>query len=202
MFVLAVIGANIAIGPRPAHCRDGWQSSSIGAQGACSWHGGVAGDPWGIVVLLAGLVGGGAGFFGTIKWETRNDPPPVRWTERYGPPAPPSPPSRLTMLLAQWRPLIEPHGHRLALRFDGVQYGIDVYDVSEPPSKLADIRRRTGLGWMLTITEGEPVNWIPETPNQLMPILMRRLGIEPPPSNFKKPQRRNGRRTRTKRRRG
>ncbi len=25
----------------PATCRDGWASSSIGIQGACSWHGGV-----------------------------------------------------------------------------------------------------------------------------------------------------------------
>lgn len=28
--------------PTPAHCADGWSSESIGKQGACSHHGGVA----------------------------------------------------------------------------------------------------------------------------------------------------------------
>lgn len=33
--------------PSPAHCSDGWPSSSIGRRGACSHHGGVvAGLPW------------------------------------------------------------------------------------------------------------------------------------------------------------
>jgi hypothetical protein len=33
--------------PSPAHCRDGWPSTSIGRQGACSHHGGVVpGSSW------------------------------------------------------------------------------------------------------------------------------------------------------------
>ena len=29
-----------------ARCRDGWASASIGQQGACSWHGGLARKKW------------------------------------------------------------------------------------------------------------------------------------------------------------
>lgn len=33
------------VGYEPLHCADGWLSTSIGEQGACSHHGGVAGGP-------------------------------------------------------------------------------------------------------------------------------------------------------------
>lgn len=43
----------------PVRCRDGWHSSSIGTQGACSHHGGVrpSSAPW--LALLVGAVSGG-----------------------------------------------------------------------------------------------------------------------------------------------
>jgi hypothetical protein len=43
LFVLSFIVLRQLIGP--AKGRDGWASSSIGRQGACSWHGGVDRTP-------------------------------------------------------------------------------------------------------------------------------------------------------------
>lgn len=45
----------------PRKCRDGWRSPSIGRQGACSHHGGVAAGAWSFLIIPAfGLaVGGG-----------------------------------------------------------------------------------------------------------------------------------------------
>ena len=40
----------------PAHCVDGWMSSSIGHRGACSHHGGVSDNP---LDLLLGIIGAG-----------------------------------------------------------------------------------------------------------------------------------------------
>ncbi|MBK6018356.1 DUF3761 domain-containing protein [Streptomyces sp. MBT53] len=38
--------------PSPAHCRDGWPSTSIGRQGACSHHGGVIpGSQWAMLLF-------------------------------------------------------------------------------------------------------------------------------------------------------
>ncbi|WP_215448018.1 DUF3761 domain-containing protein [Streptomyces sp. ATCC 21386] len=38
--------------PSPAHCRDGWPSTSIGRQGACSYHGGVVpARPWATLIF-------------------------------------------------------------------------------------------------------------------------------------------------------
>ncbi|MFJ3667757.1 DUF3761 domain-containing protein [Streptomyces sp. NPDC090106] len=38
--------------PSPAHCKDGWPSTSIGRQGACSHHGGVVpAQPWATLVF-------------------------------------------------------------------------------------------------------------------------------------------------------
>ena len=39
-------------------CEDGWRSSSIGIQGACSHHGGVKEDPLRYFVIPAGLLAG------------------------------------------------------------------------------------------------------------------------------------------------
>lgn len=60
-----------AIAPK-AVCRDGWESPSIGTQGACSHHGGVK-KPWTDVLMLP-LLGAsvGGGVFVLIKldqWE-------------------------------------------------------------------------------------------------------------------------------------
>lgn len=44
----------------PPHCRDGWQSPSIGRRGACSWHGGVDRSANGLgffALILSGLAG-------------------------------------------------------------------------------------------------------------------------------------------------
>jgi hypothetical protein len=46
----------------PAHCVDGWMSSSIGHRGACSHHGGVADNP---LDLLFGIA---AGFLAYYVW--------------------------------------------------------------------------------------------------------------------------------------
>jgi hypothetical protein len=46
----------------PAHCVDGWMSSSIGHRGACSHHGGVADNP---LDLLLGIA---AGFLAYYVW--------------------------------------------------------------------------------------------------------------------------------------
>jgi hypothetical protein len=45
----------------PARCRDGWASPSIGTQGACSQHGGVASSPLLFELMLSALVGWAAG---------------------------------------------------------------------------------------------------------------------------------------------
>ena len=49
----------------PTKCRDGWESPSIGQQGACSHHGGVRRHT--DLALLAIAVSFGAGFFTTTK---------------------------------------------------------------------------------------------------------------------------------------
>jgi hypothetical protein len=98
-FLITVIGLNIAIGPRPSHCVDGWLSSSIGLRGACSHHGGVADDHWALPISVGGLLAGAGGLFGGFKWQSRNNPKsavefePVVLCE-------PPPPSRLTSLVA------------------------------------------------------------------------------------------------------
>lgn len=71
-----------------ARCRDGWRSPSIGRQGACSWHGGVARGRG----QLAGMLSLGAGaltFFALKPWADRTflyvprppvvtvEPPPI-----------------------------------------------------------------------------------------------------------------------------
>src|SRR4029450_11116080 len=60
VFVLSLITLDQVIGP--ANCRDGWASSSIGRQGACSWHGGVDRTPAVrrfLGSVLAGIAAGG-----------------------------------------------------------------------------------------------------------------------------------------------
>jgi hypothetical protein len=61
---LAAVVALVMV-PKPPinfspHCRDGWRSPSIGMQGACSWHGGVASlelvPGWLMVPLAAGTL--------------------------------------------------------------------------------------------------------------------------------------------------
>ena len=54
-FFIVLIGATVIWGGR--HCRDGWESPSIGRQGACSHHGGVTSNgPW---IFLLSLVAAG-----------------------------------------------------------------------------------------------------------------------------------------------
>jgi len=47
----------------PIRCEDGWNSSSIGIQGACSHHGGVNDDPYTIVGIVSSVTGILSGFF-------------------------------------------------------------------------------------------------------------------------------------------
>ena len=53
-FTFTVVGAAFF---GAIECVDGWQSQSIGSQGACSHHGGVAGRPFALFVasLVAAL---------------------------------------------------------------------------------------------------------------------------------------------------
>ena len=66
--VSCIVGWGVAMGVAlagsalsgPRHCRDGWASTSIGRQGACSHHGGVsgAGEFLGIVAIVGGAMAG------------------------------------------------------------------------------------------------------------------------------------------------
>jgi hypothetical protein len=49
-FFALILWAGLLVGPTT--CSDGWNSSSIGTQGACSWHGGV-GTNWSAVLATA-----------------------------------------------------------------------------------------------------------------------------------------------------
>lgn len=68
VFVLLRALASPLIGPTV--CRDGWQSHSIGARGACSHHGGV-GTNWG--ALLATILSGAAGIWTGRAIHKRNE---------------------------------------------------------------------------------------------------------------------------------
>jgi len=46
----------------PAHCADGWRSTSIGSRGACSWHGGVDRSS-GALRLLGSVAAGAAAWY-------------------------------------------------------------------------------------------------------------------------------------------
>jgi hypothetical protein len=76
-------------------CRDGWASSSIGRQGACSHHGGVDRSRGGLGMIFM-VVGGFAGFlfYGSAIGE-RLDKPRQRPPLPPRPPTPASPPSPL-----------------------------------------------------------------------------------------------------------
>ncbi|WP_312591824.1 topoisomerase DNA-binding C4 zinc finger domain-containing protein [Stutzerimonas nitrititolerans] len=52
VFILTLIFLKLIIGP--VTCNSGWKSSSIGRQGACSHHGGVAGWKGSLPILLSG----------------------------------------------------------------------------------------------------------------------------------------------------
>ena len=60
MGFLAFLVLRIALSvlEQPTACRDGWRSSSIGSQGACSWHGGVGANWSAFLVTIISLVGG------------------------------------------------------------------------------------------------------------------------------------------------
>jgi hypothetical protein len=60
IFFAVLIGVNLLLGP--ATCNDGWHSSSIGKQGACSHHGGVARWKGSVAAILALIAGGSAGW--------------------------------------------------------------------------------------------------------------------------------------------
>jgi hypothetical protein len=54
-FLVSLVVVNILLGPET--CSDGWQSPSIGSQGACSWHGGVDQIRSPLVFLVSVFVG-------------------------------------------------------------------------------------------------------------------------------------------------
>lgn len=82
VFVLSIlILSSLVSGPR--ECRDGWISPSIGKQGACSSHGGVAPEKDAWVFLLSVLLGGAAGWLVPRAGEIRLDFG-VRRQERVG----------------------------------------------------------------------------------------------------------------------
>lgn len=86
---LASIDAMLPPGP-PAHCADGWGSSSIGKQGACSHHGGVVypGD-WRILPAVGISILAGLGMYSVVAKKAvppaSSDYPP-KMTETHGAP--------------------------------------------------------------------------------------------------------------------
>lgn len=50
---------------QPTTCEDGWRSPSIGRQGACSWHGGVATN-WSAILASVLNIGGGVTVWGGL----------------------------------------------------------------------------------------------------------------------------------------
>ena len=72
--VAAFIAGEIVTSPLrgPATCRDGWHSSSIGRQGACSHHGGVV--PHGSWTTLISLILGGAAGAGVHRLQQPRSP--------------------------------------------------------------------------------------------------------------------------------
>lgn len=91
----------------PVKCRDGWMSSSIGRQGACSYHGGVdrSQNGLGIIFLIAGGVAGFA-FYGSKIGERidhRRQPPksPSYTSPNPSPPPPSNPPSPQPIRVSQ-----------------------------------------------------------------------------------------------------
>lgn len=75
--IVVFIILRIAVSPflGPVRCRDGWQSFSIGTQGACSWHGGVghADGQW--MIFLAAIFAIGV----SIHAFSRSKPEPNRY---------------------------------------------------------------------------------------------------------------------------
>lgn len=64
-FFAMLIVASVVLGRLiPTTCGDGWQSPSIGRQGACSWHGGVSDHGKGILSLLLSIAVG----VGVARW--------------------------------------------------------------------------------------------------------------------------------------
>lgn len=56
VFLVVFVILNLLIPQPEIVCRDGWESSSIGIQGACSHHGGVNSAPSDLVFFIKGLV--------------------------------------------------------------------------------------------------------------------------------------------------
>ena len=75
----AFIGLSVLAGQLlgPVKCRDGWASSSIGRQGACSHHGGVDRSRGGLSIIFM-VAGGFAGFmfYGSAIGERLDKPRP------------------------------------------------------------------------------------------------------------------------------
>ena len=83
--------ALIAPHDRPARCRDGWASPSIGRPGACSWHGGVVGGgSWTVPGALLAAV---AAFSLTVRLTSRPAPPTEKPPASAPPVSVPRPPS-------------------------------------------------------------------------------------------------------------
>jgi hypothetical protein len=56
----------------PESCRDGWLSTSIGTQGACSWHGGVSRHPSALFIVYF-VIAAGLAFY-VRSWQRRRFP--------------------------------------------------------------------------------------------------------------------------------
>lgn len=61
-----IVALTVSIISGPSKCNDGWASSSVGRQGACSSHGGVDRSKASLALTL-GFIAGIAGFVGTRR---------------------------------------------------------------------------------------------------------------------------------------
>lgn len=99
-----LVNGAIASAQGPTVCRDGWPSSSIGIQGACSSHGGVDHGParlrgflTSVAAVASGLLTWGAAAI-WADWRTAPPPPPGPAAlpgdqPRVSPPRPAAPPA-------------------------------------------------------------------------------------------------------------
>lgn len=114
---VTMLGLSILAGQLlgPINCRDGWASSSIGRQGACSHHGGVDRSREGLVIIFM-IVGGGIGFafYNSFLGERldkprqRPKPPTHRSPQPAPPPAPNQPSPPRTPIPRAPKPFIQP----------------------------------------------------------------------------------------------
>ena len=94
----------------PSTCRDGWRSSSIGRQGACSWHGGV--KRTGGWAFIGSIASGIATAYWVAKIQARLSPPPAPSPALTPSPTPtPTPTGPLKSVVTPKRVVVPaPHG--------------------------------------------------------------------------------------------